>query len=273
MNQCQGHTQYRFSREYPIKPREPSRGQVVRETESLVIAEISDFRATPEALGLFRLSKNIFGTILVNPDPLRSHMPGFPSIGGGSSDGKDLFGEYDEFDPGYIPEPGWFLTDHSVLTGEDHVAFHRVTKEIFDDRGVYDMTFGYNLARLNLDTRHPDAGYRYAEQDDDPSVLRAEFTPTTEFCPQSDTLTKGSFRAWNDLSDHHEYDLVRVRVDRMHHRASEINAALEELEEQYGETGNVTHVADDGGEGPTRSPGCSSDSGSTSRGYGPDAPF
>lgn len=69
------------------------------------------------------------------------------------------------------------------------------------------MTFGYNLAKLNRDTRHADAGYRYAVDADDPSVLRAEFSPTTEFCPQSDTLTKGSFRAWNALSDPHGDDL------------------------------------------------------------------
>ena len=57
---------------------------------------------------------------------------------------------------------------------------------------MYDVTFDYNLARLNLDTRHENAGYRYAEEADDPSVLRAEFTPTTPFCPQTHTLTVGS---------------------------------------------------------------------------------
>jgi len=50
------------------------------------------------------------------------------------------------------------------------------------------MTFNYNLARLNLDTRHTSAGYRYADERDDAidavesedidRVLRAEFTPT-----------------------------------------------------------------------------------------------
>lgn len=29
--------------------------------------------------------------------------------------------------------------------------------------GVYDMTFGYNLAQFNFDHRHPSAGYRYTE--------------------------------------------------------------------------------------------------------------
>jgi hypothetical protein len=200
-------------------------------------------------------------------------MPGFPSIGGGSSDRGDLFGEYDEFDPEYNPEPGWFLSGQNVLADDAHIEFHEVTKEIFDDRGVYDMTFGYNLARLNLDTRHAEAGYRYAEQADDPTVLRAEFTPTTEFCPQSDTLTKGSFRAWNDLSERHSYDLIRVRVDRMHHRASEINAKLEELEKQYQESDSVTHVSDGGSDGSSRGTECGTESGSESRGPGPDAPF
>lgn len=69
-------------------------------------------------------------------------MPGFPSIGGGSSDDGDLFGEYEQFDPEYIPESGWFLSGHNVLVDDAHTEFHEVTKEIFDDRGVYDMTFG-----------------------------------------------------------------------------------------------------------------------------------
>jgi len=66
-------------------------------------------------------------------------------------------------------------------------------------------------------------GYRYAEETDDPSVLRAEFTPTTPFCPQTHTLTIGSFRAWNGLSERHEYDLVRVRAAPMHHQSEAIN--------------------------------------------------
>lgn len=210
-------------------------------------------------------------------------MAGFPSpFGGGGESGGELFDDYDEFVPDNNPMPGWFVDGHDLLAGQEHVEFHRVTKEIFENRGVYDMTFGYNLARLNLDSRHPKAGYRYAREDDDPSVLRAEFTPTTPFCPQSDTLTKGSFRAWNGLSEKHDYDLVRVRVDNMHHRCNEINGVLEELEEQYLEDGSVTHTAGDD-EGPSGSPdaggrgagksGCSDGSGTTSRGYGPDAPF
>ncbi|WP_137285947.1 hypothetical protein [Halorussus salinisoli] len=211
-------------------------------------------------------------------------MAGFPSPFGDDDDSSGgLFGDYDEFDAEHNPTPGQFLRGHDVLTGEDHVEFHQVTKEIFEERSVYDMTFGYNLARLNLDTRHPKAGYRYAEESDDPSILRAEFTPTTPFCPQSDTLTKGSFRAWNGLSERHDYDLVRVRVDQMHHRYDEINEALEELEAEYLETGTLTHVPEGGRDGPEGraggsgrrggKSGCSDGTGGTSRGYGPDAPF
>lgn len=203
-------------------------------------------------------------------------MNGFPSPFSGPSDGEsEMFDEYDQFAPDYIPTPGWFLEGHAILVDEDHIAFHEITKDIFEDRGVYDMTFGYNLARLNLDTRHPDAGYRYALDSDNPSVLRAEFTPTTPFCPQSDTLTKGSFRAWNGLSDRHEYEIVRVRVAEMHHRSDEINDALEDIEKKYFETGSVAHV----GELESRDPGASgkhdcSDGTETTRGeYEPDGPF
>jgi hypothetical protein len=167
-------------------------------------------------------------------------MAGFPSPFGGDDD--DLFDDEDAFVPDHVPRPGKFLQGHDVLTGPDHVAFHRITHDCFEERTVYDMTFNYNLARLNLDTRHPGAGYRYAEQADDPDVLRAEFTPTTPFCPQTHTLTMGSFRAWNGLSDRHEYDLVRVRADRMHHQSEAINDQLAELEERFLETGDETVV-------------------------------
>jgi hypothetical protein len=117
------------------------------------------------------------------------------------------------------------------------------------------MTFGYNLARLNLDSRHEDAGYRYAVESDDvvevpdasipadPTVLRAEFTPTTPFCPQTHTLTIGSFRAWNGLRNRHEFDLVRVRAAEMHHQATAINDRLVSLEEAFLETGDVREAA------------------------------
>ena len=166
-------------------------------------------------------------------------MAGFPSPFGGGGEQSDTFADEETFGTEYIPEPGWFLEGHDVLTGEDHVTFHQVSKEVFEQRGVYDMTFGYNLARLNADTRHPGAGYRYAEEADDSSVLRAEFTPTTPFCPQSETLTVGSFRAWNGLSDHHKYTVVCVRVAEMHQQSDEINATLQELEAEYLETGTV----------------------------------
>jgi hypothetical protein len=184
-------------------------------------------------------------------------MPGFPSPFG--SDDSDLFDSYDEFSPDTIPSPNQFLEGHRVLTGPEHVAFHRLTRELFEERKVYDMTFNYNLARLNLDTRHTNAGYRYAEERSDfddsiendsiDRVLRAEFTPTTPFCPQTHTLTIGSFRAWNGLSNRHEYDLVRVRAAPMHHQSEGINDQLGELEETYLETGDVADEPQNAGVG------------------------
>jgi len=190
-----------------------------------------------------------------------------PSPFGGSD---DTFDSYDEFVPEHVPVPGDFLDGHDVLDGHEHLAVHRLARELFEERAVYDMTFGYNLARLNTDRRHPDAGYRYAVErpeavDDDlptpdvsdpdrdePRVLRAEFTPTTAFCPQSDTLTRGSLRAWNGLADRHEFDLVRVRVAPMHQRATEINAALGETEATLVETGELPEP--ETGEGDTAAP-------------------
>ncbi|WP_423751161.1 hypothetical protein [Salinirarus marinus] len=189
-------------------------------------------------------------------------MTGFPSPFGGTDDESDgVFDAYDEFVPAHLPEPGPFLDGHEVLEGDAHLAFHRLTRDLFEERGVYDMTFGYNLARLDLDGRHPDAGYRYAEESS--TVLRAEFTPTTPFCPQSNTLTKGSFRAWNGLVDRHEYDLVRVRVHPMHHESEATNEQLAWLAERFRETGSVTHVPPDVDGSPERG-------GRASRG---DAPF
>lgn len=101
------------------------------------------------------------------------------------------------------------------------------------------MTFNYNLARLNLDTRHEDAGYRYAEESDHPDILRAKFTPTTPFCPQTHTLTIGSFRAWNGLIDRHPYELVRVRVADMHHQSDSINEYLRRYETEFEATGRI----------------------------------
>lgn len=168
-------------------------------------------------------------------------MVGFPSPFGGA-DAEAAFDAYDEFVPEHLPEPGAFLEGHRTLWGRAHAAFHRLTRECFEERGVYDVTFGYNLARLNLDARHPDAGFRYAVEADDPAVLRAAFTPTTEFCPQSTTLATGAFRAWNGLRERHEYDLVRVRVDEMHHESAATNRHLEGLEATFLETGELTRV-------------------------------
>jgi len=122
------------------------------------------------------------------------------------------FDPADAFVPEHIPEPGAFLAGHDVLGGRDHVALHRTAADAFEEYGVYDATFGYNLARLNRDPRHTDAGFRYAEEADDPTTRRAEFTPTTAFCPQAEPLAVGAFRAL-DAVDTHGYELVRVRVD------------------------------------------------------------
>jgi hypothetical protein len=207
-------------------------------------------------------------------------MPGFPSPFGNDDD--SLFGSYDEFVPDHNPTPDRFLEGHDVLAGDDHVAFHRLTRELFEERKVYDMTFNYNLARLNLDTRHKNAGYRYAVEDrsaddaiDDGSVdrvLRAEFTPTTPFCPQTHTLTIGSFRAWNGLSDRHEYDLVRVRPAPMHHQSEEISDQLAELERKYLETGDVTADPKDSAEVGSNPMERAMQNEGASRGS-PDAPF
>ncbi len=181
-------------------------------------------------------------------------MVGVPSPFG--SDPDEGFDDYDEFVPEHLPGPGPFLDEGRVLTGEDHVAVHRLARDLFEERTVYDVTFNYNLARLNLDGRHEDAGYRYAEEtasesdgDAASAVLRAEFTPTTPFCPQTHTLTIGSFRAWNGLADRHEYDLVRVRAARSHHGSEAINDRLADLEAEFRRTGEVPVASSDGPSG------------------------
>ncbi|MFB6189226.1 MAG: hypothetical protein ABEI57_05035 [Halapricum sp.] len=178
-------------------------------------------------------------------------MPGIPSLGGGA----DTFDDQDTYVPEHLPEPGSFLDGHDVLTGDDHVAVHRMAREVFEARGVYDVTFGYNLAKLNRDTRHPDAGFRYARDNDDPMTLLAEFTPTTEFCPQGDSLAVGAFRAFNAESDAHEFDLVSVRVDEMLQEAPLVNQRLQAMESHYVETGEIRGdigaSRDEDGEVPT----------------------
>jgi hypothetical protein len=216
-------------------------------------------------------------------------MPSFPSPFG--SDDDDLFDGYDEFVADDLPRPGAFLDGHDVLTGTDHLAFHRLTRDCFEERGVYDMTFDYNLAQLNLDTRHGSAGFRYAVERGEAAdavdsagagegafdgstldrVLRAEFTPTTAFCPQTHTLTIGAFRAWNGLSDRHEYDRVRVRAAPMHNQSEAVNERLAELEESFLETGDVETESDEGagiGSNPTSGAGDARAGGRST-----DAPF
>ncbi|WP_323676001.1 hypothetical protein [Halorubellus sp. PRR65] len=175
---------------------------------------------------------------------------------GGNDNGDDrLFDSYDAYVPSNLPDIGPVLAEHDVLTGREHAAFHRLTRAVFEERGVYDVTFGYNLARLNLDRRHEDAGYRYAVDAEDPSVLWATFTPTTEFCPQSQELTVGSYRAWNGLADRHEFDAVRVRVAGMHQHSDAINETLGDLavaEEEGSEQADVdarTTVSRNAGDG------------------------
>lgn len=157
-----------------------------------------------------------------------------------SNDGADdQFDAWDAFVTDHQPPPGPFLAGHDVLEANDHAAFHRLTRDLFAERGVYDATFGYNLAKLNLDRRHADAGFRYATDADEPAVLRAEFTPTTEFCPQADSLVAGAFRAWNGLADRHEFDVVRVRVHPSHHRADALAERMARAERRFRETGAV----------------------------------
>jgi hypothetical protein len=180
-------------------------------------------------------------------------MSGLSPFGGGGSDDA-TFDEDGEFVPEHLPEPGTFLDGHDVLAGDDHVAVHDIARDLFEERGVYDMTFGYNLARLNVDTRHPGAGFRYAEEADDPAVLRAEFTPTTAFCPQTHTLTVGAFRAWNGLAERHDYEIVRIRAAPMHQESDAVNEQLRSLEAEYRETGTVPEADEDDGAPATGSP-------------------
>ncbi|MFB6163519.1 MAG: hypothetical protein ABEJ86_08820 [Halococcoides sp.] len=101
-----------------------------------------------------------------------------------------------------------------------------MVRDIFEEREVYDTTFGYNLAKLNLDPRHPDAGFRYAIEDGD--ILHVEFTPTTAFCPQGEILTTAASRALNDLTDDHEFDRIEVRIADSHQHSEAINDGLDD---------------------------------------------
>jgi hypothetical protein len=112
------------------------------------------------------------------------------------------------FDASRLPEPGPFLREGRVLVGAAHDAVHARSRELFAERGVHDATFGYNLAALNRDARHPDAGVRYAECEGG-DALRVAFTPTSPFCPQAVPLARGVAAAWRSADD---YGRVRVRL-------------------------------------------------------------
>jgi hypothetical protein len=148
-------------------------------------------------------------------------------LGGDADD--ETFDPEDAFVPDHLPEPGPFLAEARVLEGDEHVAVHAAAREAFGERGVFDATFGYNLAKLNRDRRHPDAGLRYGEAAD--GTLRVEFTPTTAFCPQGDSLARGIDRALNADGADHGYPAVAVRIRETHDRAGAINASLADREE------------------------------------------
>ena len=151
---------------------------------------------------------------------------------------ESQFDDPDEFVPEHLPEPGDALDAHRLLTGDDHVAVHTPVRAAFEACGVSDSTFGYNLARLNEDRRHPDAGFRYAEDGDDPRTLRVTFTPTTEFCPQAEVLAVGAFRALVRERDRLPYDRVRVRIDG-HHGERSVNERLADLKARVEERGSL----------------------------------
>jgi metal-sulfur cluster biosynthetic enzyme len=162
----------------------------------------------------------MFGTVVTGEPPVSRRMALFK----GEPDRDQGFDDYDEFVPAHVPEPGPAISDHEVLTGEEHVQIHEIAREVFETRGVYDSTFGYNLAKLNLDHRHPDGGFRYAVIAD--GTLIAEFTPTTPFCPQSSVLTTAAHRAWNGEREAHDFESVEIRIDPMHQHSEAINEKL-----------------------------------------------
>jgi len=69
--------------------------------------------------------------------------------------------------------------------------------------------------------------------------LRLEFTPTTPFCPQGESLARGAFAALNGLDDRHDYAVVRVRL-RNHQAADPVNDDLRERAGRYLETGTTS---------------------------------
>lgn len=168
----------------------------------------------------------MFGTLVTCEPPLSPAMALFK----GEPNRSQGFDEYDEFVPAHIPEPGPAIAEHDVLTGDEHVRVHEIARDVFETRGVYDSTFGYNLAKLNLDHRHPNAGFRYGVTDD--GILVAEFTPTTPFCPQSSVLTTAAHRAWNGEREKHDYPSVEIRIDPMHQHSEAVNEKLRTMESE-----------------------------------------
>lgn len=108
----------------------------------------------------------MFGESASGPAAVPSRLSFLSPFGG---DDGVVFDGYDGFVTEHVPGLGPFLDCHDLLEGDAHAAFHRMTRGRLAERTVYDMTFDYNLARLNLDSCHLDAGYRYAEEADDPA--------------------------------------------------------------------------------------------------------
>jgi len=92
----------------------------------------------------------MYGSRSTPHDLEQTGMPSFPSPFG--SDDNDLFDGYDEFASNHLPRPGEFLESHHLLTGADHVAFHRLTRDCFEERKVYDMV---QLQPRAAEPRHP----------------------------------------------------------------------------------------------------------------------
>lgn len=145
--------------------------------------------------------------------------------------------DWEEFVPEHLPAPGPHLEDHDVLAGRAHVEFHQRVRDVFERRGVYDAAYGYNLARLNLDTRFPDAGLRYAAAAGDEDCLRVAFTPTTAVCPETASLAPAILRATTE--EEVGYDRVRVRVTARYQYADRVNETLQELEAVADERGSL----------------------------------
>lgn len=156
--------------------------------------------------------------------------------------------DWDEYRPDTLPAPGAHLDGHDVLTGERHLELHRSVRDVFERRGVYDAAYGYNLARLNLDTRFPDAGLRYAVEERPASpeqeVLRVAFTPTSAVCPETVSLAPGILRALTAEAGDVGSDRVRVRVTGRYQHADRLNAVLRDLEQVAQERGSVPAVSE-----------------------------